>query len=742
MNTDPKPTLSEPREEPLPGVSGTKAPGTDAIYDRLRHLQRITEGLAAALTVSAVSEAIITSGVSALGGRAGTIGLLNEDETAFKIVGSTGFPEEIVATWDSISLKNPSAWADARKGETVLIHSPEEMAERYPESAGFHKAFGDKSYAAIPLVEQGRCLGVMGVGFDKPLTFTSDDLEFMRTIARQGALALERARLYTAEREARAEAEAGRHGFKFLADASRVLASSLDYSVTLNAIAKAVVPKLADYCVVDLAPGDGNLERLAVAHVNPERVAWVREVQQKYPPQLDPDRGLGKVLRTGQSEFYPVITKEMIDQGARDEEQRLMLHEIDIRSVMLVPLTARGRTLGIITFVTTGESGKIYTQEDLQLAEDLAQRAGIAVDNTRLFQEAQTALDMHRGAEERLATLTEASSALLTSLKLDQLLPVILDLAERLFDADAYALWRMEPDNGGWHPVCHSGLSRVFTEATIPVSASSSSFLEKPIVIEDIEADSTLSIRYEAHSKEGIRALLVLPLRIREESTGTLTFYYRHPHPFTDSDVRVAGAIANLAAAAISTTELYEEQDRLRAEALAAAVRQKAFIRDVLASVTEGKLFLCNSASDLPKRMKPAGLTITLGKDASLRTLRHRASAVASQIAFPEERLLDLVTAVSEAAMNAVTHAGGGQARVYLDGENTIQVWIEDHGQGIDVAQLPRATLEKGYTTAGSLGHGMKIMLNTIDRLWLLTGSTGTTVVLEQDRVSQVRDWE
>jgi len=260
-------------------------------------------------------------------------------------------------------------------------------------------------------------------------------------------------------------------------------------------------------------------------------------------------------------------------------------------------------------------------------------------------------------------------------------------------------------------------------------------------VIEDVESDPTLSIRYEAHSKEGIRALLVLPLRIREANTGTLTFYYRQPHSFTDSDVRVAGAIANLAAAAISTTELYEEQDLMRAEALASAVRERSFIRDVLASVTEGKLFVCNIPRDLPKRMKPAGTTIVLGRDSSLRTLRHRLSEIASRIAFTEERILDLVTAVSEAAMNAVTHAGGGKAQICTDGSDAIQVWIEDHGGGIDVAQLPRATLEKGFTTAGSLGHGMKIMLSTIDRLWLLTGSTGTTVVLEQERVSQQRTW-
>ncbi|HEX5324777.1 MAG TPA: GAF domain-containing protein, partial [Capsulimonadaceae bacterium] len=558
---------------------------------RLKHLQKITEALAAALTVPAISNAIVTAGVSALGGRAGSIGLLNDDGSALDIVGSSGYPKDVASAWDSIPMATRSAWVDAAQScEIVVIPSTQQMLNRYPESADFHEAFGDKAYVAIPLAEHGRCVGVMGVGFSELKSFTVEDLEFMHTIARQGALALERARLYGAERSARADAEAGRRNFEFLAKASRLLASSLDYQATLNATAQAVVPALADWCIIDLAGDDGKVERLTVAHVDPARVAWAKQLQERYPPRRDTDRGVMRVLRTGESEFYPVITAEMLRPAARDEEEYRILQALGLGSVMMVPLAARGRTFGVITFVTTVESGKTYTPEDLQLAEDLGQRAGIAVDNARLYQEAHSALGMHRAAEERLAALTQASGALLTSLKLDQLTPVILNLAERLFLADAYALWRVDRETGLWQTVSHSGLSRNFTRMIRPANRGAVVSLESAIVIEDIDSDPTLSSRHEAHVKEGIRALLVLPLRIRDQSTGTLAFYYRQPHAFTDSDVRVAGAIANLAAAAIGTTELYEEQEDLKAEAVAVAVRQRAFIRDVLASVTEGKL--------------------------------------------------------------------------------------------------------------------------------------------------------
>ena len=90
--------------------------------------------------------------------------------------------------------------------------------------------------------------------------------------------------------------------------------------------------------------------------------------------------------------------------------------------------------------------------------------------------------------------------------------------------------------------------------------------------------------------------------------------------------------------------------------------------------------------------------------------------------------------------MNAAVHGGGGQGRV-CGGADTVQVWVEDQGAGIDVASLPQATLEKGYSSAGTLGHGMKLMLSTADRVWLLTGPLGTTVVLEQDRLPHVANW-
>lgn len=172
--------------------------------------------------------------------------------------------------------------------------------------------------------------------------------------------------------------------------------------------------------------------------------------------------------------------------------------------------------------------------------------------------------------------------------------------------------------------------------------------------------------------------------------------------------------------------------------------RQRSFFRDVLASVTERRLWLCHESGELPPVLTPTGQKIDLSVE-DIHSLRHAARDAATALDFPLHRVQDLITGVGEAAMNAVVHAGGGAGAISVDPRGTIQVRIEDHGHGIRLDQLPQATLERGYTTAGSLGHGFWIMLNTIDRISLLTGSDGTTIVLEQDRdpiePSWIRKW-
>ncbi|WP_165864421.1 PAS domain S-box protein [Capsulimonas corticalis] len=220
------------------------------------------------------------------------------------------------------------------------------------------------------------------------------------------------------------------------------------------------------------------------------------------------------------------------------------------------------------------------------------------------------------------------------------------------------------------------------------------------------------------------------PVTFEALYTASQTWYRAHVYPTPDG---IAFYLRNI---------MHER--RAAEERQSAEIRQREFMRDVLASVTNGKLRLCFREADLPGA-PPRAERITLTPEQGLRRLRQVAEEAARAEGFADERCHDLVTAASEAGMNAVVHAGGGAAYVGVLPEKIVQIWIVDEGPGISMENLPRAALQKGYTTAGTLGHGMKMMLRAVDRVFLRTSPSGATVVLEQEPVPKpsllLNDW-
>ncbi|MGH2531408.1 MAG: ATP-binding protein [Thermomicrobiales bacterium] len=187
-----------------------------------------------------------------------------------------------------------------------------------------------------------------------------------------------------------------------LAEAGAALSSSLDVETTLGTVAHLAVPRLADWCAVHLIRDDGAVDQLAVAHVDPAKVAWARELQEHYPFDPNAPRGVANVLRTGRPELYAEITDDLLVAAARNSEHLEILRRVGFRSAMIAPMSARGATVGTITFATA-ESGRHYTKTDQVLAMELAHRAAVAVDNARLYRASQAAEARYRNLFEGLA---------------------------------------------------------------------------------------------------------------------------------------------------------------------------------------------------------------------------------------------------------------------------------------------------------------------------------------------------
>ena len=221
-------------------------------------------------------------------------------------------------------------------------------------------------------------------------------------------LAAANAALHQAEAE-RAQREAAQ---RFLAEASALLASSLDPTTQLEHLARLLVPTLGDWCSIDLLQDDGRIQRLAVVHADPAKAALAEQLRQHYPLlATDASHTLVRVLRTGQSWFDPAVSPERLRAEARDAAHWELEQALGFTAEMVVPLLARGQVLGTITCVL-GEGGRRYSTADLVLAEDLAGRAALALDNARLYQEAraaQVALEQaNTTLEQRVAERTLA----------------------------------------------------------------------------------------------------------------------------------------------------------------------------------------------------------------------------------------------------------------------------------------------------------------------------------------------
>jgi len=282
-----------------------------------------------------------------------------------------GLSGEVMSTGRSLFF--PEFELDQMRGMTASVYRP------------FVGSFGTHSLLLAPLVARGRVFGTLAAGRTRGSErFREEDRRLFDDLAGQAGLAIENALLYEREREARRAAELARERLTLLADASTILGTSLDVEGTVESLARLVVPSFADLCVVDLVDADGELCNVAAAHVDPLKEARLRAFIDRIRREDRRDTPVRRVIEDRQ----PWLNQHL---RLEDEPRSVLLGEVPIRASILVPMWARGRPVGVLSFARETEA-PAYTEEDVTWADELGRRVALAIDNARLYQQMQQAV--------------------------------------------------------------------------------------------------------------------------------------------------------------------------------------------------------------------------------------------------------------------------------------------------------------------------------------------------------------
>ena len=348
---------------------------------RTDRLQQLTASLSRARTAAAVYEVVLMEGREALGANAGLVAAPSADGTSIELAATLGFTSAEQEGWQRFPRSLHTPIGDAIRDGAAIFLNQGDLATRYPDMRT-----SDAPTASVPLQADGPVLGALGFRFAVGHRFSDVERDLASTLAEHCAHALERARLYDAERRSR-------EALSILASIGEHLARSLDPDAALRTLAELAVPSVADQCVVDLVRGN-TIERRALVHADPALQEAARTLEQ-FAPEIGSETPVAVAIREGATQLVQV-TEELPDSAYRSEAHREAVRQIELRSMLTAPLIVRGRTLGALTFGWKRE--RAFSPDDVELAEQLARRVALAIDNGALYQEVH-------GERERLSAL-------------------------------------------------------------------------------------------------------------------------------------------------------------------------------------------------------------------------------------------------------------------------------------------------------------------------------------------------
>jgi PAS domain S-box-containing protein len=243
---------------------------------------------------------------------------------------------------------------------------------------------------------------------------------------------------------------------KFLADISDMLARSVTFEKVLNNIAVMTIQHFADWCIVHMVEDEGEVIQSAVAHKDQKKIAMTMDLQNKYPPDKSSTFGVYEVIKSGQEQFFPEITDTMMKTIAQDDYHYQILNELGLHSAMILPMIVHGHTLGTLTLVWADSKQK-FNEREMNLGRELAQRAALAIDNVRLFQQSLTLnVELENKVLKRTNQLEQTNAKLVAEIaeriQIQQDLETSRALFSDLFELSPDAIFLVE-HNGNIHRV-------------------------------------------------------------------------------------------------------------------------------------------------------------------------------------------------------------------------------------------------------------------------------------------------
>ncbi|QLE55731.1 PAS domain S-box protein [Nostoc sp. TCL26-01] len=563
----------------------------------------------------------------------------------------------------------------------------------------------------------------------------------------------------------------------FLVAASTILAASFDYEASLNNVAKLAVPVLADWCVVDILQPDWSIKQIAIATAHPTTQELLAKIRQSYPPKVDDQHPFYATLIAGQSIFYPQLPEAILQAMAENEEHRQLLQNLEMRSLMVIPLYSRGRIFGVISFVT-GNSHREYTPQDLALAEDIARRAATAIDNARLYQETQQAKQAAELAMSRTVRLQSITAALSEAVTPQQVASVVVKQGIAALDASAGSVVLLTEGGNSLQMLEAVGYPQSVRDhwTSFPISANvpiaETARNGTAIFLANVEM---VARRYPAiadiPAQTGNCAFACIPLIVKQQTIGVLGLSFATAQTFNEEEQKFMLTLGQQCAQAIARAQLYEAEKNARAAAESAnrikdefltvlshelrtplnpimgwakllrtrkynestvnqaletiernAKLQTQLIDDLLdvSRILRGKLHLNICAVDLKTTINAALETVRLAAEAKSITVQTFLSDAVGQVMGDGDRLQQVVWNLLSNAVKFTPSEG--RVEVYLQQVGReAQIQVIDTGKGITPEFLPhvfeyfRQADAKTTRIFGGLGLGLAIVRHLVE---------------------------